>query len=432
MQYVPIEAVLEMSAIFAGVFFAVIAIIAVFHYSTDIRYRRWAFSHLLFWIAFLPLNFYGEFIYAGYFLSMLLKVHGSILVLRAFGFKPISRISNAKLHSTLSVILVLYWILVVALGLPITSIILSSSLMAFAFAYAGLEILHYPQIQTKTWLSAGWSFLFWSVTSIPMIFLPFLPELVFFGYLQFIGQALVLVAMFLSFFASITRQLARNLKLTEMTGSLISHDLRNFLNVTSGALDLVEPRDEESEILLRTARDSIEDAGHFIKDVRTMLIEIGTLSTVTVDLDLTEMVNKVITRAMQEHGLDATQVQFTTDETILACTSRLMGQVIWNIIDNGIKHTSDSPEITISILVHGYVILSISDRSGGMSDDLKERLVGTYKNGNGLGLGLMLIREISDVCSVGLRVEDRVENDAVVGTIYHLEFPSAGGIPPSQ
>ncbi|MHA1908322.1 MAG: sensor histidine kinase [Candidatus Thorarchaeota archaeon] len=430
MQYVPVEAVLEMSAIFSGVFFALIAIGAVYHYSQDVRFRRWAISMVLFWIAFLPPNIFVGFTFLGDFISSLLRVFGTFMVLRAFGFKPLSKLSNAKLHTSIFLFLALYWFAIILLGLPnSTSAILCSTLMVLAFFYAGNEILNFTHNRTKVWLSAGVSYILWAIFSIPMILLPFIPEVVIFGYLQFMAQCLVLVTMFLAFFGSITRRLERNLKLTEMTGSLISHDLRNFLNVTYGALDLVETKDAESEDMLQTAKGTIEDASEFIKDVRTMLIEIGTYSTSMEDLDLTILVNKVIDRAKLEHGLTEKQVRITTDDIIFACTSPLMAQVVWNIIDNGIRHAPDSPEIQISIQEQSRVVVSISDCSGGIDEDIKEKLLGSRKNGDGLGLGLMLIREISNVCSVVLRIEDRLEGDSVIGTVYHLEFPTSGGIP---
>jgi signal transduction histidine kinase len=430
MQYVPVEAMLEMSAIFSGVVFALIVIAAVYHYSNDIRFRRWAISMVLFWFAFLPPNIFVGFLYIGDFISSLFRVFGSILVLRAFGFKPIRSLSNAKLHISVFVLLVLYWIPIVLIDIPnTTSAILCSALMALAFSYVGSEILKCKHNRTRVWLSSGISYVIWAISSIPMIILPFIPEVVLFGYLQFIGQCLVLVTMFLSFFSSITRRLQRNLKLTEITGSLITHDLRNYLNVTYGALDLVEAKNDESEGMLQVARETIEDASSFIKDVRTMLIEIGIYSTTMEDIDLSSIVNKVIKRARLEHNLHEEHLRLSNQYPVFACTSPLMAEAIWNIIDNGVKHALDSPDILITIQSHNNPVISIADRSGGLSQDLKEKLLDPGTNGNSLGLGHMLIREICNLCSVGMKIEDRFERDTIIGTIFHLEFPSAGVVP---
>ncbi len=430
MQYVPIEVVLEMSAIFAGLFFTVIAIIAVYYYAMDIRFRRWAISMFLFWIAFLPAFILVDFYYIGDFVSSLLRVYGAITVLKAFGYSPLRKYSNMVIHPTIFVIMVFYWIPIVFLGLPNTSgAMITSPLMAFAFAYAGREILNFTHNRTLGWMSAGFSYFSWSIFSIPLTLLPIIPQIVGFEYLQFISQCLVFVTMFLAFFGSITRRLERNLKLTEITGSLISHDLRNYLNVTQSALDLIEAKDEESEELLQTAKDTITKASEFIKNVRSILIDIGMHSIAMDDIDLTLLVNDVINRIKLEHQVDDSQLKVITHDSAFACTSPLMAQVIWNIIDNSISHSPDTPQVLVSIQTNNNSVIAISDKSGGLPDELKEKLLTRGNDANGLGLGLMLIREISNVCSVVLKVEDIYEEGSVIGTTYYLEFPAAGGIP---
>ena len=433
MQYVPIEAFLEMSAIFAGVVFALIALAAVYIYSPDIKFQRWAFSHLLFWLAFLPPNIFIGLTYAGSFLSMFMKVYACVLLLRAFSFSRISRIPNSRLHPATLIAIGLFWIPVVYFALPNTvGVIPTSILMALTFGFAAKQILTYPKNRTKIWLSAGVSYMLWSIATIPMTLLPVIPEIVIFGYIQFIGQSIVLVTMFLSFFSSIRRRLERNLKLTEMTGNLISHDLRNFLNITQSALDLAEGADEESNEMIMTAKKTISAASHFIRNARAMLIDIGTHSTASVDLDINKLVNEVLERIKMEHNLQEGQLSFGKANTYYASTSPLMAQVIWNVIDNGIRHAQNPPEIILNLSSNGKVNLSITDNAGGMHESLKQRLLGDGSNWNGLGRGLMLIREISDICGVILHIEDRTEGDTIIGTTFHLGFPPAGGIPPSQ
>jgi signal transduction histidine kinase len=433
MQYVPVEAVLEMSAIFSGFVFALIAIGAVYHYSQDIRFRRWAMSMVLFWTAFFPSNVFMDSTYLGDFISSLFRVFGSVLVLRAFGFKPFRNLSSGVLHTTIFVLLGLSWTPIVLLDIPnTTSAILSSALMAFSFSFAAYEILTFEHDKTRVWKATGLSYVFWAISSIPMILLPFIPEVVLFGYLQFIGQCFVLVTMLFSFFSSITRRLERNLKLTEITGSLITHDLRNFLNVTYGALNLVEPSNDESAEMIQVARDTIEDASQFIKDVRTSLLESDAYSTSMSDIDLTKLVEKVINRVKREHKLDDDQIILKTQEPVSACTTPMMAEVVWNIIDNGVKHAINTPEITITIHPYHNPVISIADKSGGMSRSLKEKLLSSDSTENNLGLGHMLIREISKVCTVGMMIEDRVERDTIIGTIFNLEFPAAGGLPSEE
>ncbi|MDF1539053.1 MAG: HAMP domain-containing sensor histidine kinase [Candidatus Thorarchaeota archaeon] len=430
MQYVPIEAFLEISAIFAGVIFAVIALIGVYVYSSDIQYRRWAFSHLAFWTAFLPISIFSSVPYVGEFISLLLKAIGSLILLRAFNYPRLSQVPNKILHPGMLLILILYWTPVVVLTLPtVTGAIICSTAMAFAFGFAAKEILTNTHDRSKLWLSVGVSYLLWSISSIPMILLPFIPEIVFFGYLQFIGQSLVLITMYLSFIGGVTRTTEKSMKLTETTSSIIAHDLRNYLNVASSALNLAEGLNDESIKMIETARTALQDASIFIQRTRSMLMEISTSTPSAIDLDLAILVKEAAFQAQKEHSLENTQIEINNCEQCYVSTSPLMKQVIWNIIDNSIRYSEQSPSLTIDLIRNGKIVLSISDHSGGISDSLKDLVMDQGTGENGLGLGLMLVREISHMCGVPVKIEDVVEQGNVIGTVYYLTFSLAGGIP---
>lgn len=430
MQYIPVETVLEMSAIFAGVIFAFIALTGIFYYSADIHYKRWAFSHILFSVAFLPPTLTIDFVYAGEFVSILLRVFGCILLLRAFSCGRLSRIQNSRLHPTVFLILLLGWVPVILLSLPTASGAIPTSIfMAFSFAYAARRILTNEKDGTRMRLAAGASFLIWAIVTVPMTLLPFFSELLVFGYLQYIAQSLVLITMFLSFVQNSRRRMELNLKLMSVMGSLISHDIRNYLNVAYSAIELAEGRDLKSSKLIETARSALESATEFINSGRDMLVELGSHSTASVDLDLTHMVRDVVARSQHEHSLDDTSISFDVQKSFYVSTSPLMAQVIWNLIDNGIRHAPNSPHVLLELSKEKEITLSIKDRAGGIDEALKKKILRSKNGTNGLGLGLMLVREISSICQVNLQINDIVEDEKVVGSSFQLSFRPAGGIP---
>ncbi len=430
MQYVAIEAFLEISAIFAGILFALIALIGVYYYSSDIQYRRWAFSHLAFWIAFLPINILAIVPYAGEFVTLLLKVFGALILLRAFNYPRLSHVPNKILHPGILLLLGIFWTPIIILSLPtVSGSIVSSAFMAFAFGFAAKEILSNERDRSKLWLSAGLSYLIWSVSSLPMMLLPFIPEIVLFGYIQFIGQSLVLITMFLSFMGGVTRNTEKSLRLTETTSSIITHDMRNYLNVASSALELAEGFDSESTKMIDTAREALMEASIFMKRTRSLLLDISTFTPSSVDLDLATLVKEAVLQTLQEHSLDESRIVINDCDQCYVSTSPLMKQAIWNIIDNGIRYAEKTPSLSIDLIRNGDIVLSISDKSGGTNDSVKQQVMGRGNEDNGLGLGLTLVREISHICGVPVEIKDVIEQDTVVGTVYYLTFPTAGGIP---
>ncbi len=433
MQYLPIEFVLESSAIFSGVIFALVSLFGIYYYSTDIQYRRWAITHLAFWIAFLPPNIFIGLPYAGDFVSMLLRVFACILLLRAFNFRRLSKLSNHITHPATFLGISMFWIVVVTSSLPSNvSAIPTCTLMAMTFFYVSKEILCNRKDRSKIWLSAGVSYLLWGLASIPMIFFPIFPELIIAGYVQFIGQALVMITMFLSFIGSTRRRVQENLRLTTVLSSLISHDLRNYLNVTQGAIQLVEGNDEESREMLQTAMRSLDSASDFINRVRSVWIDLGAQIIHIDDFDICEIIREVTNRAIKEHSLKEGQIIIDCECKSYVSTTPLISQVIWNIIDNSIRHSRTEPEISISAYSSSSIDLVIMDRSGGLSPQIKKALLTKEESKNGYGLGLMLIREITDIFSIPIDVIDRVEGQDVVGSIFKLSLPHSGGVPVSK
>ena len=111
------------------------------------------------------------------------------------------------------------------------------------------------------------------------------------------------------------------------------------------------------------------------------------------------------------------------DELILAqIDTRLIVQVIINIVDNGIKYTPAGSSIWISLSrQEDQVWVSISDDGPGIPDEKKERVFEMFYTGadqiadsrRSLGLGLSLCRSIVTAHGGRIWVSDRPGGGAV-------------------
>lgn len=430
MQYLPIEFVLESSAIFAGVIFALVALFGIYYYSADIQYRRWALTHLSFWIAFVPPNVFIGIPYLGDFLSMIIKFYASILLLRTFNFRRLSKVPNQIAHPLTFVIISFFWLVIASNNLPSSiSAMPTSFAMAFAFFYAAREIIRNSRDRSKIWLSAGASYFLWACASVPMIFLPFFEGVIIAGYVQFVGQAAVMITMFLAFIGTTRKRIEENLRLTTVFGSLVSHDMRNYLNVAQGAIELVDGDDPESWEMLETAKRSLNSASDFMTQLRSIWMDLGSHNIHINDLDLCDILQEVMQRVAKEHSLRREQIDVNCSGKFYVSTTPLISQVIWNLIDNAIRHSKEEPSISISVCSGSSVILSILDRSGGIAPPIKKKMLAENGDRNGFGLGLMLVKEITTIYGIRLTIEDRLENEKIVGTKFSIFLPHSGGIP---
>lgn len=430
MQYIPIEFVLESSAIFAGVIFALVALFGIYYYSTDIQYRRWALTHLSFWVAFLPPNIFAGLPYAGEFVSTILRIYACILLLRAFNFRRLSKVPNRIMHTATFIAISLFWIPVTYFLLPPNlSAIPTSLLMTLTFFYVSYEILSSKRNRGIIWRSAGASYLLWAISSLPMIFLPLYPEVLVAGYVQFIAQAAVMITMFLSFIGSTTKRVEENLRLTNVVASLISHDLRNYLNVAHGAIILAEGKDDESNDMLETSKRALDAATEFMNQVRSIWIDLEAQMDHITDLDICEVISDVIHRSIEEHSLEPDRIRLDCPSKCYVSTTPLVSQVVWNIVDNAVSHSNGVPEILISVQMKDSVEIAFSDRCNGFPPELKKKILSPEQDNNGFGLGLMLVKEITSIYGIQIGIEDRVVDNEVVGSVFTLCLPHSGGVP---
>jgi signal transduction histidine kinase len=430
MQYLPVESIFRPEFRLFGVVLAVVVLFAVYYYSLDTRYKRWALSMLAFWIAFYLPNLLSSFPYASGFSSMLFKVCGCIILLKAFNYRRLSNMASRRVYALGCGLLLSLWIPVMLLSLPTTlSALLSSTIMAYAFAYTARKILMNQEDRSRMWLTAGGTYVLWSVASIPTTLLPIAPGVIVAEYVQLAAQMVAMIVLALLFISSSVQKSQANLKLATIFGSLLSHDLRNYLNVAQGAIDLVDLEDEESEKTVTVASNALHSAATFMQQTHNLWRDLGTEPSYLTDIDLYSMVRDVVSRANQEHTLREEQITLEGSGCFYITSSGLISQVIWNIIDNSITHAKSEPKIHIRLLAEDNIVLSITDWSGGISQEQKRQIMSKKGSSAGLGIGLMLVREISHICGIPITVRDNCDADIVVGTVFTMAFPYSGGVP---
>ncbi|MBR2498971.1 MAG: GHKL domain-containing protein, partial [Clostridia bacterium] len=111
------------------------------------------------------------------------------------------------------------------------------------------------------------------------------------------------------------------------------------------------------------------------------------------------------------------------DELLLAkMDTRLIVQVIINILDNAMKYTPSDSTITVTTeKQNDKAIISIADNGSGIPDELKERVFDMFYTGankladsrRSIGLGLALCKSIISVHGGEIFVKDNVPSGAI-------------------
>ena len=209
----------------------------------------------------------------------------------------------------------------------------------------------------------------------------------------------------------------------------ISHDLRTPLTSISGNVAILlnneEAFDKEKRRQLYT---EIYDDSMWLINLVENLLSVTRLEESSMRLNMqVELVDEVIEEALkhisrkrEEHQL----VYEPSEELLLAkMDSRLIVQVLINLVENAIKYTQEGSRIEISAVQKGDMIqISVADNGKGIKEDAKEKIFDMFYTAEnkpadsrrGLGLGLFLAKSIIHAHGGIIWVTDNVPS----GTIF--------------
>ena len=213
-------------------------------------------------------------------------------------------------------------------------------------------------------------------------------------------------AYIMSSFIDISEQVSRERELQhkneqlEQFASVISHDLRNPLNVVQGRIELAQTEHESEH--LSAAASALERAHAILDDVLTLAREGEELGE-TEPVDLATVTNTCWETVETKEAT----VSIETKQTIRADHSRLK-QVMENLLKNAVEHGGDNVAVSIGDLENGFYV---ADDGPGISEGNRERIfeAGYSTDSEGTGYGLQIVKKIATAHEWSVRV---TESDA--------------------
>ena len=202
---------------------------------------------------------------------------------------------------------------------------------------------------------------------------------------------------------------ARNEKLRSDLLRSISHDIRTPLTSISGnASNLISHYDQLDDTTLKQIFNDIYDDSEWLIDLVENLLSISRIENGQMELHLSaDVLNDAVEEALKHIDRNAEKHTLKVEDSgellLVRMDSRLIMQVIINLINNAVKNTPDGSEIRVISEKSGTEArVTVSDNGPGIPDDIKEHVFDMFYTGNtitsdsrrGLGLGLALCRSI--------------------------------------
>ncbi|MDB4923899.1 sensor histidine kinase KdpD [Mucilaginibacter sp.] len=251
------------------------------------------------------------------------------------------------------------------------------------------------------------------------------------------GLLLVLIVCFGYTIFSILKQK----KVSEMKTDFINNMTHEFktpvstIMIASEALKDNEIAQDRSRVarLANIIYEENERLGSHIERVLNIArIEKNDFKLEKKPLDVNEMIAVVVDS--MELKLQKTSaviaLQLDAENAIISADELHFSNVIYNLIDNAIKYSTDNPDITISTLnKNGQVVIKVADKGVGMSRDQQTKIfeqfyripTGNLHDVKGFGLGLSYVNTVVKRLNGIISVKSEKEK----GSEFELKFQVA-------
>lgn len=214
----------------------------------------------------------------------------------------------------------------------------------------------------------------------------------------------------------------------------ISHDLRTPLTSISGNAGVLM---ENSSVLDDTKKQQlytdIYDDSMWLISLVENLLSVTRLENGSMNIKMEpELISDVIDESMRHLNRKAAEhvveVHLPEEMLLAKMDSRLIVQVILNIMDNAVKYTKKGSHITVSAMrADDEIAVEIADDGPGIPEEDKERLFDMFFTSGqttpdgrrGMGLGLSLCKSIIDAHGGKLTVRDNTPS----GTVFRFTLP---------
>jgi signal transduction histidine kinase len=193
--------------------------------------------------------------------------------------------------------------------------------------------------------------------------------------------------------------------------AMLSHELRTPLTPVLAALDVLESepvQSEDAKASLAMIRRNVELESQLIDDLLDLTrIARDKLQLRFDPVDTHEAISNVVEICRAEATARKLQVHLNLRAGAhhVPADAAKFQQIIWNLLKNAIKFTSQDGEITISTANPSPQVLNISvqDTGIGIEPDLMDRIFDPFEQGNrsfeqrfgGLGLGLAISKSLA-------------------------------------
>jgi PAS domain S-box-containing protein len=212
--------------------------------------------------------------------------------------------------------------------------------------------------------------------------------------------------------------------------SLASHELKTPLTVLQLQLETLRARIAADDGTTLAKLERSHRASHRLAELVEALLDVSRIATGQFTLrfersDLADIVATAVDRLHEAAEVAGCALSVTTDPALGAWDRSRLDQVVTNLVSNAIRYAAGAPIAVRVVRQAGDAVIEVRDRGPGLPDGQLTRIferfqrAASMRNFGGLGLGLYVVRQITEAHGGSVSAE----NSADGGACFTVRLP---------
>lgn len=212
----------------------------------------------------------------------------------------------------------------------------------------------------------------------------------------------------------------------------VSHELKTPLQTISGCAELLMENMVKAEDIPKFSKQIYTESHRMIRLVEDIIklshLDEGAEDMEAENTDLFAIAETAVNSLMPQAEKMGVKLTLVGDNAPLYGIPELLGSIVYNLCDNGIKYNREGGSVTVEVTDNtNEVVLSVADTGIGIPTEDKERIFERFyrvdkshsKEKGGTGLGLSIVKHAARLHNAQITVDSAVNE----GTTITLSFP---------